>query len=95
MLNTTIEKGVLESLIFIQQVKICQSRHNLSQWLYYNKGNNPKLYLLSIGVLSNLLSELNKYSFYPKNSYFFQRNSFRFTAHATRATPLLQNLFAL
>lgn len=48
--------------------KICQSRHNLSQWLQYDKGNNPKLYLL---VLNNLLGELNKYSFFTKNRFFF------------------------
>ena len=56
--------------------KICRSRHNLSQWLYYNRGNNPKLYLLAIRVLSNLLSELNKYSFYSKNRYFFPKKFF-------------------
>lgn len=72
--------------------KICQSGCNLSQWLYYNKGNNPQLYLLAIRVLSNLLIELNKYSSYSKNRYLFSKEILsRFTAHATRAIPLLQN----
>lgn len=73
--------------------KICQSRHNLSQWLQYDKGNNPKLYLL---VLNNLLSELNKYSFFTKNRFFFPYGILSvFTSHATGGALLLQSLFAL
>lgn len=75
MLNTAIERGVLKSLIFIQQVKsvslgvICHSDFSITKEKIPN-------YICQLSVLSNSLSELNKYSFYSKNRYLFPNKFF-------------------
>lgn len=93
MLNTPIEKESTQIINIHTARKICHSRHNLSQWLYSNKGDKPKLYLLAIRVLSNLLSELNKYSFYSRNRVFFPPNKVFSCFTLLEQNFLLQKLF--